>query len=142
MENNITTNLVYKDHRDFFSKYMDYRSQCFEGIAICLNDKTKVVKTFQLIYLLYGFTSNYISNSEEIKKELFEIQKIIETNPKQAVLKMSDLMEVINEKHEESELLPKKQIKQDVNRDFWKLEHDLILRQIKKAGVDILCKSD
>lgn len=141
-DNSITTSLEYKNHESFFHKMLEYKSRASELLAMSYSDKNKVIQAYEIINALYLYTSNYIYNHQEIRAKLKEILNLIQKNRFEiAVNLMEDLLTEISNKHEDSDLLPKKKTESKPNEYIWRSQNDRVMREIAKGCADYLFKS-
>ena len=149
MENNnnnnnnkgVTTSLEYKDHREFFESFLHYKRKAHELLSFCFTDDKKLTPAFQGIYLLVSYTSNYIEDVKEIKEKIKGIPNLINTNKLKAIEEMEEILDMVNNKHEDAELIPKKRTESKPSQDIWRKEEDIINREFKKAMADILMRN-
>lgn len=142
----ITTGLEFKEHRQFFDDYFKYKRVCTQLYAEASENPSKLSVLMTSINTLRVYTSNYISNNQQIKQKINVLRNRITNNglrlsPKeyQDILDDIDtLLTEINEAHENSELLPKKQKEEKLSQDIWRYENSLIMREVKKGMADII----
>ena len=139
MENNNV--LEYKKQDLFFTKYFEYKGKAAELLAFANYEKVKLVPCIQAYILLVNFTSNYIDKPNELRAELRDLLHN-KGNYEDIISRLDKIQDRLNIDHEKNEIIPKKQKVDSMTKDFWKEEQNLILKQIKKAGVDILCRVD
>jgi len=139
MNNNIIdTSLEYKQHNDFFANFFIYHKTAHELITHCYANKKLLPATFQAISLLRSYASNYLPSDDEFKERLNKILSNI-NNPN-SLNEMGIILKEMNLEFENSDILPKKQNIHKIEKDFWMKEENLILKQWKKAGLDILTR--
>lgn len=139
--NSINTELQYKEHGKFFEDFFTYRRKAHELLTLSFADNSKVIPTYQAIYLLLSYTSNYVLNKDELKKRLHKIPSFIKNGKTyEAIIELDNILDNINENHEKTELIPKKKTEEKTQHRLWRKEEDLILREIKKGMADIIVK--
>ena len=136
----VTTSLEYKEHREFFERYNNYKGKAHELLSFCYTDKNKLVPAFQGLSLLISYTTNYIDKVEEIEEMLNKIPILINKDKEKAFNEMKDIFKLVAIRHEESELIPKKRVESKRSEDIWRKEEDIIKKEMIKAMSDILMR--
>lgn len=146
VENNNKSYLNYKEHGDYFDDYFLIRKRAFALLAESIRDANKIPLLYESVVTLIEYTSNYIHNLAEVDKKLEEIDKIYVKNqnkPKsyELVPKFRDLLRMINDEHEKSDIIPQKSTDYDIMEQFWREEESVAMQQMKKAFYDLFMKN-
>lgn len=137
----INTELQYKEHGKFFEDFFNYRRKAHELLTLSFTDNSKVIPTFQAVYLLLSYTSNYILNKQELKERLNKIPLLVRNGKtSDAILELDKILDNINDNHEKTELIPKKKVEEKTQHRLWRKEEDYIIKEIKKGMADIIVK--
>ena len=139
-EEKIKTQLQYKEHGDFFDDYFRIRRTAFILLSKSITDNKQIHNLYENVLTLIDFTSNYIadiSDIDNIVKEIYDLMH--KKNTKDAFTKFRELLRLINKKHEESDVLPQKNV-EDVNKRFWRDEESRAMKEMKKAFFDVFMK--
>lgn len=150
--NNDSSELLFKEHREFFIKYFELRTKFILQLAeiYTADSKQKYLELYTSLMALFDWTSNYIVKKEEFQKNLDELMNMINKLPagritniniyKPTINKFREILHNMNEAHEKTEILPQKIVEQeDENRKFYREEkNDIALKMAKKAFHDMI----
>ena len=139
-EDKIKTQLQYKEHGDFFDDYFRIRKTAFILLSKSITKPSLISDLYENVITLIDFTSNYIADISEIDDMVKEIDILMkQRNNKKALEKFRQILRLINHKHEESDVLPQKNV-EDTNQKFWRTEESKAMKEMKKAYYDVFMK--
>lgn len=139
-DDKIKTQLQYKEHGDFFDDYFSIRKTAFLLLSKSITNPKMIPDLYENVITLIDFTSNYIADISEIDTIVKEIDALMfKKKEKDALIKFRELLRLINKKHEESDVLPQKNV-EDANSKFWRNEESKAMKEMKKAFFDVFMK--
>jgi hypothetical protein len=131
--------LKYKEHHHFFETYFRYKDAAFTLKSGGLNDPKMLIEAFKATITLIDYTSNYISDLATIDKKITTINDLLmKKNNIKAWEELGEVLRLINQEHENCDLLPKKNKNDKPLQEFWRSENNRALREIKKAFTEVL----
>lgn len=137
-EDKIKTQLLYKEHGEFFNDYFTIRRNAFVLLAKSISNTKNITDLYEGVITLIDFTSNYIEDISSIDAMIKEIDVLMSARDnKKALIKFREVLRLINKKHEESDVLPQKNIDDRKFSHFWRDEEHRAIRALKKGYHDI-----
>jgi len=140
MSDKVKTNLEYKEHSDFFEDYFIFKKQTFVLLSESITDQRKIPELYQRLRTLINYTSNYIPDIKEIDADLKVVDGLMVKDKKQALRMCESILRKLNDKHEQTAILPQKATSYDEKEAFWRNEESRAMKELKKAFYDVFMK--